>query len=391
MEKKGFFSPDLLVTRCCQASRIPAFCDAVQSCYEALIVDEFQDTDGVQWEIIERLFKNSVRVLCLVGDPKQSIYRFRKADLYTYFRARALIGEENCYSLDTNYRSTPELVSALNDLFRDEHTDPWLLLPQEGRAISYLPVKAGSAPYPDLGDGKKALQFFEGKDPLISVAAEIVRLYPTVGSYSCFAVLVKDHVEAAEAQSFLQGRGVPAVLRNRAPLSRSPAFRICEERFDRLHIENLPFDLPSLLRTIEKDWSLQKHDFYEIAEHLLASKAYSFQQIKRIFRTLEREETVRLQEQREDAVRILTLHASKGLEFEIVFALGVARGSPEEEEKGEQEAEKLRLLYVAFTRAKRRLYVPLERILNSPLDLFLRRSKMELAELIQKNPNIGIE
>jgi exodeoxyribonuclease V beta subunit len=102
------------------------------------------------------------------------------------------------------------------------------------------------------------------------------------------------------------------------------------------------------------------------------------------------------------SIQIMTMHASKGLEFDIVFVLGAAAKTPREEDEPEEaEAEKLRQLYVALTRARLRLYIPLiakKRMASqSPLDLFWRRSKLgadpqEIVEkLVVKNLHIGIE
>ena len=57
------------------------------------------------------------KTLYLIGDPKQSIYRFRKADLYTYLKAKHAIAPENHFVLDTNFRSSKEFLTALNHLF----------------------------------------------------------------------------------------------------------------------------------------------------------------------------------------------------------------------------------------------------------------------------------
>ncbi len=90
-------------------------------------------------------------------------------------------------------------------------------------------------------------------------------------------------------------------------------------------------------------------------------------------------------------VQIMTIHASKGLEFETVFALGLASRTPVEDkpeaELKELDAEKMRQFYVALTRAKRRLYIPVARELNgktdelgeaSPVELFLERASPDL-------------
>jgi len=96
--------------------------------YLVAFVDEFQDTDPVQWKIFRKIFlghaaEHSENLLYLIGDPKQAIYSFRGADVYAYLDARnemqrlSTSGRANLYSLATNWRSRPELVQAFNDLF----------------------------------------------------------------------------------------------------------------------------------------------------------------------------------------------------------------------------------------------------------------------------------
>src|SRR5690606_15460837 len=130
-----------------KAIDVPKFKAKVRQKYQAAIIDEFQDTDKVQWDIFQKLFiEEPLQALYLVGDPKQSIYRFRKADIYTYLAARVTLGEENAYVLDTNYRSSKSLVSALNALFER----PFLYLPKLKEILPFYPVKAGSQIEGDL-------------------------------------------------------------------------------------------------------------------------------------------------------------------------------------------------------------------------------------------------
>lgn len=90
--------------------------------YRYALIDEFQDTDQIQWDIFRRIFDDSdpQRRLFLIGDPKQAIYKFRGADVWTYLRAVNAISpsREDRVILDTNYRSTPKLVEAYNAIFR---------------------------------------------------------------------------------------------------------------------------------------------------------------------------------------------------------------------------------------------------------------------------------
>jgi len=94
------------------------FAENIAASYPIALIDEFQDTDPVQYEIFRRIYYRDDggtqdRALFLIGDPKQAIYGFRGADLFTYFRARSDAGEQ-CHTLATNYRSSPAMVDATN-------------------------------------------------------------------------------------------------------------------------------------------------------------------------------------------------------------------------------------------------------------------------------------
>ncbi|MCH6257062.1 exodeoxyribonuclease V subunit beta [Puniceicoccaceae bacterium K14] len=90
----------------------------IASLYDAVLVDEFQDTDPVQYNILNTLFGKNEHYLFYIGDPKQAIYSFRGADIQTYFEATQ-DESVNKESLGTNYRSTPEMVSGSNTFFSE--------------------------------------------------------------------------------------------------------------------------------------------------------------------------------------------------------------------------------------------------------------------------------
>ncbi|MEN8142412.1 MAG: UvrD-helicase domain-containing protein, partial [Thermodesulfobacteriota bacterium] len=84
--------------------------------YKAALIDEFQDTDPVQYEIFARIFRGGDSLLYLIGDPKQAIYSFRGADIFAYIRAvREVAGSR--YTLGENWRSVDGLVCAVNAFF----------------------------------------------------------------------------------------------------------------------------------------------------------------------------------------------------------------------------------------------------------------------------------
>jgi exodeoxyribonuclease V beta subunit len=91
--------------------------EAVGQRYAAALIDEFQDTDPIQWRILSRAFRADRHRLVLVGDPKQAIYRFRGGELATYLTARRAAATSGGVSqLAENHRSTAALITALNGL-----------------------------------------------------------------------------------------------------------------------------------------------------------------------------------------------------------------------------------------------------------------------------------
>ncbi len=112
-----------------------------------VLVDEFQDTDEVQYRILDALYgvggDDRNTGLFLIGDPKQAIYRFRGADIYSYLRARrAARGRQ--YSLTTNYRSRPELINAVNQLLSVADRHPrgaFLFGSGETGEVPFIPVQ----------------------------------------------------------------------------------------------------------------------------------------------------------------------------------------------------------------------------------------------------------
>ena len=82
--------------------------------FRLVMVDEFQDTDPIQWDLVRRAFMGPGRTTILIGDPKQSIYGFRNADLGSYLDAARQAERQ---TLDTNYRSDAAMVEAVAELF----------------------------------------------------------------------------------------------------------------------------------------------------------------------------------------------------------------------------------------------------------------------------------
>ena len=93
----------------------PDLARAVGTRFSAALIDEFQDTDPLQYNIFTGIFKNKNHVLFLIGDPKQAIYGFRSADIFAYLKAKREVDTQA--TLVENWRSTPELVAGFNAVF----------------------------------------------------------------------------------------------------------------------------------------------------------------------------------------------------------------------------------------------------------------------------------
>src|SRR5690606_11171071 len=94
-----------------------ALAASLRQAFPVAMIDEFQDTDAVQYGIFRTLYVEAQEgiSLIMIGDPKQAIYSFRGGDIFTYIRARQDATE--LFTLDTNWRSVPGLIEAVNSIF----------------------------------------------------------------------------------------------------------------------------------------------------------------------------------------------------------------------------------------------------------------------------------
>ena len=127
--------------------------ELIRKRYPLAMIDEFQDTDPVQYNIFSAIYLTQealdAQAYCyLIGDPKQSIYAFRGSDINSYLKARQKIIElthgKGLYTLDTNYRSQPDIVGASNAIFSNE-LNPNNINPFEEADIPFESVKSGLA------------------------------------------------------------------------------------------------------------------------------------------------------------------------------------------------------------------------------------------------------
>jgi exodeoxyribonuclease V beta subunit len=451
---------------------------SIRDQFQAALIDEFQDTDPVQYDIFHTLFGRPDQSLFVIGDPKQAIYSFRGADIFAYMKAAKEIG--NAHTLDQNRRSDPGLIQAVNTLFTrtgkpfvyDEIVfRPARPAPSDSRDILtirgerthpfewwFIPAGQQNAKAPPLS--KQSAEIHIAR----ALAAEISNLLrlgrdrqALIGlkplQEADMAVLVRTNREARMIQQALQNLRIASVMAGEENVFDSREARelyqvlqgiACPAREDlvrgALSTDMLCGSAAALNHWLEDDfaWSVrletvrQDHDLWEtrgfmsmfrmlMARDDIRGRLLRFPDgerrltnvlhlvdilheestsrrldIRQLLQWLARQINGEARETREDyvlrlesdanAVKVLTIHKSKGLEYPIVFcpyAWGNSRidgkktflfhdaarkreltfdigsaNSAEHRFEAERErlAENCRLLYVALTRARHRCY-----------------------------------
>lgn len=472
----------------------------VKEDYPVAIIDEFQDTSPQQSQIFRQLFHNDKdQHFYVVGDPKQSIYAFRGADVFAYRTIRNLPGI-HIQELRTNYRSEPKIIEAVNHLFEDT-----------GELMCGDPVATTVNANENYGDNHdnvllnhpSPLQLFlpnndlqkqKVSDVVRSVGEEIVQLLSpenemrfTQGNRKSrsilpgdIAVLVRSSANALSILSELERRNVPAVCQGNNSILKSqeaqglyhllqciqnpknesyikaflmsPLWRIRFEQFTHSenedNLEPLTMDVFSKSNENWKKWGLlsalsvlqnaglnkrilqqefgerKLTNFLHLIE-VLNEQAWKnkltpeglitwFGKVLQMPDSSDQEEMNLRMEREGKAVRVVTTHKSKGLEYPIVFCpfhfnavnqrskgkpphvwhtkvdnqesfkLHLTMGETNQQATKEKIADELRLLYVAMTRAKNLcyLYVPkLEK--ESPLESLFSFKKKDSIELLR--------
>ncbi|MCK5688256.1 exodeoxyribonuclease V subunit beta [Myxococcota bacterium] len=230
----------LLVRDSLRGPGAEAFAAQIHSRYPIALIDEFQDTDSVQYEIFSRVYKDKAQkpgsALFMIGDPKQAIYAFRGADIFTYFAAKEL-AEESAFTLKTNWRSDKLLLTAFNSLFK--RCDYPFASPE----IPYIEVDAPPDKKSPTGQQAAPFQihFLEGTDEVVkktglekargkddaraiihtTLAADIATqlqggalINDKRAEPGDMAVLCRTHFEARAIQDELRALHIPSIRRD---------------------------------------------------------------------------------------------------------------------------------------------------------------------------------
>jgi exodeoxyribonuclease V beta subunit len=205
---------------------------ALRHRYPVALIDEFQDTDPVQYRIFRQVYQGTTAPVFFVGDPKQAIYSFRGADVFAYLRACRDV--DHHYTLDVNWRSDPGLIQAINTLFASAHR-PFLFDDITFHPVHPAPQQAKALHEHGCQVSQLRLWFLEGSNggrrvskteatflAAQATAAEIARLL-TLGAHGAaqvgprplsggdIAVLVRTHREGKVVREALLRQRVASV------------------------------------------------------------------------------------------------------------------------------------------------------------------------------------
>ncbi|MFC4892016.1 exodeoxyribonuclease V subunit beta [Pseudofrancisella aestuarii] len=231
-EQKGVLDFNDLITKLCQSVQTSSdLVKTLQTQYPVALIDEFQDTDAEQYQILDTIYPTSKEelMLLMIGDPKQAIYGFRGGDIFTYLKAKASCPAENHWSMDTNWRSTSQMIKAYNRLFYKEDYEIDSAVGKDifSEGIDYQTVKA--SPNADskskvFDDNFKPINYFyydvtedDNKNDIDTklsawTANEIVRLLNSKKVIeSDIAILVENGKQAKVIQQALQQKNLSSV------------------------------------------------------------------------------------------------------------------------------------------------------------------------------------
>ncbi|MFC5282043.1 UvrD-helicase domain-containing protein [Pedobacter alpinus] len=435
----------------------------LQQKYKAVFVDEFQDTDRLQYEIFEAAFSENT-TLFYIGDPKQSIYAWRKADIFTYFKAKEAVN--NLYGMNQNFRSSERLIEAMNVFFKPKEDFETFHFAQAENSIDYISVESPTS------NNKGNIIYKQNLIPPIqiiectkkdfiqdSLSAQIIELLNNK-DYQIYAdgayrnilpkdigILIRTKKQGVEIKNSLTKYGIPAITIddgkvlqseeaayvlyileaineistaniNKALLSPFTGFQeenilaldseLTVELFRKYKATWEKDGVYAALKEWIKDFSVENHllknslrdgerlitNLYQLIELLHKTQSRKSLNALELISWLKRglegmategDEFEQRIENDEEAIKIVTIHKSKGLEYKIVFApnldllaeskhLDCSFRDPEtgdyiSAEKPEltaeqnlevtkqAEQENRRLIYVAITRAVSQCFV----------------------------------
>ncbi len=285
----------------------PAKLARFQDSYHAFTVDEYQDVNLLQQTLLD-LWLGERDELCVVGDDYQSIYGFRGAAPDHLLSIPGRYPQAKVVVLESNYRSTPEIIELANRL-----------VPGLGGRKKVLRPTIGSGPEPTV-------QSFQSNEVEAAfIARRIVRLHGQGVERREMAILYRVNYRSSDFEAALLAAGIPFQVRGGGLLKREAARQI----FPRLGRRRVEFGVGAVVREEARrsGYLVNPPDEFGAADRTIQEDLAQFIALARDFdgesRTVadfvaylrDRFES----ESQRDAVQLMTYHSAKGLEFEAVF------------------------------------------------------------------------
>lgn len=359
--------------------------------FQYLLVDEFQDINPVQYELLKAWNRNG-RELFVIGDPDQSIYGFRGSDAGCFSRLEADYPQIHTVRLEENYRSAPAVLeSALSLISHNDGEKRWMHALAKEDALVRV-VEASGEMGEAIFTAKEINRLIGGID-MLDVEENHSGEQRRVRSFSDIAVLYRTHRQAQLLEKCLRQEGIPYVVAGREDFlleknvrgtlyffqyvlhpEDEAAGQLCLRLLwppeEKTVEEQLMLLISKYKRRIHKDrtekllenW-IKDRKLEESGEmEKLVNAAVLYPEMEHFLETLSlgAEGDIRRSGSRRfpaDAVTLMTLHGSKGLEFPAVFIYGIRKGLLPLElgtASGDVQEER-RLLYVGMTRAREEL------------------------------------
>ena len=343
--------------------------------FKYVSVDEYQDIDESQYKLIRLLVPENGSIF-VIGDPNQAIYGFRGGDAKFFNNFTDDYPNTQTINLKNNYRSTNSIVDASNQMINCFNIVSVFDRPHEKITINKAPTDKAEAEFI-----ASTIENLIGGHSFFSIDSQRTEGGDTDYSFSDFAILYRTSSQLPPIIEALKRTGMPFVkLSNDLLCELKPVMELLNRLNDESsvyeQIENGNFEIDDyiiqyLLKIAEN--SKDKNEFIHQVSLLTEADAL---------------------DKRADRITLMTLHASKGLEFKCVFIAGLEDGilplyRAEEDKEIEEER---RLLYVGMTRAKERLFLShaekrfwLGTVKNLPISPFLAKIQDDLLKLSKFN------
>lgn len=314
-----------------------------------IMIDEFQDLDATQYRLT-RLLAGEGRGLCVIGDPDQAIYGFRGADAAGFERLAADFRGARTLRLSRNYRSSGTIVEASSALMGRRAGG---VVRPAGEPIT-LHVAANEADEAEFVAA--TIEALLGGHDMLA-AGRSGREERRSLSFADCAVLYRTDARSSALRTAFDRAGIPYGKSSPAPIADDPGVRVILARLAEDPEGALSERIARAAELARREGEVDAATLALARGRLIGLAEFGDEARLRDEAALATEADFR--DARADRVTLSTLHAAKGLEFPVVFVVGVETGLIPLSWDGEEEAtdEERRLFYVAMTRAGDRLYL----------------------------------